>query len=60
MSSLGELLPLEYVGPLAGGSFALAGIPCNSGSHTGGGACKPTGNYTGTGSCNSGNYTTVY
>jgi hypothetical protein len=59
MSSLGEMLPLEYVGPLAGGDFALAGVRCNSGSHTGGGLCKPTGSYTAYGGCNNGNYTTA-
>jgi len=67
MSSLGEMLPLEYVGPLAGGGAVPLGMclpgsfmvppTCNSGSHTGGGLCQPTGSYTGGGACNRGNGT---
>jgi len=68
MSSLGEMLPLEYVGPLAGGgAVPLAGVcnpgvgtasmACKPGSYTAGGGCQPTGYATGGAWCNLGNGT---
>ena len=67
MSSLGEMLPLEYVGPLAGGGAVPLGMclpgsfmvppTCNSGSHTAGDGCQPTGYATGGAWCNLGNGT---
>jgi hypothetical protein len=59
MSSLGEILPLEYVGPLAGGGSVPVALCqpgsctptlCNTGNGTEGGDCKP-GSHTSGGSC---------
>ncbi len=67
MSSLDKMLPMEYVGPLAGGGAVplatcwpgseTAGSMCNSGSATDGADCLAQGNTTVGAWCNSGSGT---
>ncbi len=67
MSGLGEMLPMEYVGPLASsGALALTGcnpgsltpaVDCNPGTKTEGGDCLSQGSTTSGGVCGTGSST---